>query len=443
MRWIWLLLVLLPLRASDLLFGSRAPSDVVVGESESAISEAATEHILSDGDKLVPKEFHIPSYFLPYVRFWFGIYTRYSSDQIVLHDKSDLDIVYGVLDFTETGGPGVNPFARAAILQRLSSEKIEEIKNELRRMARGDFTQHRAITLLKIFQDSGSPPPKDPVARRRYFEDKAAGIRGQTGQRNLIEAGLEQARPLQGFMLSFAKDMEMPKELFAIPFLESSFNNRAESKVGALGVWQFMPLISSYFVPKRSALLDYRQNPIISSVAALHLLRQNYSILKRWDLSVTAYNSGTKHLVEARRRLGIDRPELEQIFRNHQSAQIGFASKNFYSEFLALVYTLAYQKSIFPRAQDGVDSEDQPLALAKCSFVPRKLMDELEGESERWAELNPHLYKLNATYPRGTIVVATAGLPSARFWRVPRKVRARKKPLEWQKELGTQSCSTR
>jgi membrane-bound lytic murein transglycosylase D len=176
---------------------------------------------------------------------------------------------------------------------------------------------------------------------------------------------------------------------------------------------------------------------LIASVAALHLLRENKKILKSWDLAVTAYNSGTKHLVKARRELKVD--TLEDILKNYSHPHLGFASKNFYAEFIALVHTLAYRDEIFPAEKDipALNFRKLHLAIARCSFVPAKIKD------KKWSELNPHLRKPQSTYPRGTLVV-TYDMDDKRFLKLRMDQMSRYRPIEWQKKLlGNQSCSTR
>src|SRR5690606_910794 len=155
-----------------------------------------------------------------------------------------------------------------------------------------------------------------------------------TGQKNFIKSGIVESLPYQSFLFRLFADKKLPKELLAIPFLESSFNPRAHSKVSAAGAWQFMPLISSYFLPKRTTILDYRFNVGLSSLAAAKLLDENHRILKSWDLAVTAYNSGTKHLLKTKRELKRPDVTLEDVIKHSDSKHFGFASKNFYSEFL-------------------------------------------------------------------------------------------------------------
>lgn len=440
MRLILAFLTLFFLSSSDFLHDElidlpRASGDV--REARAALSDSMTTDILSDFENRVPDGFEVNEFWSPFVRFWFGIYTRYTTQHIVIHDKADLGIVYGVLDFSNLVGPNINRFARSAILQSISREKLLEVKKVLTQLSEGNAQSRMSLSLMKILHDSGEPPPADPLARKKYFLEKANNIRTQTGQRDVIESGIANMAPYAPFFSELFTGFDLPPQLLAIPFLESSFNNSAHSRVGATGIWQFMPLIASYFVPKRNAQHDYRSNPLIASVAALHLLRENKQILKSWDLAVTAYNSGTKHLVKARRELNIS--TLEEILKNYSHPHLGFASKNFYAEFIALVHTLAYRDEIFPAEKNipELDSRRLHLAIARCSFIPGKIKD------KRWPELNPHLRKPQSTYPRGTLVV-TYDMDDKRFLRLKMDQMRRYRPIDWQKKvLGNQSCSTR
>jgi membrane-bound lytic murein transglycosylase D len=440
--------LLLVLSSSDFLHGNRSLEDEFLGlpnatnetpirQARAAISDALTTDILSDFEGRVPKEFEVTPFWSPFVRFWFGIYTRYSTHHIVIHDKVDLGVVYGVLDFSRVVGPNINRFARSAIVQEISREKMLEVKKVLTDLSTGEAHSRMALSVLKALHDSGQPPPSDASARKKYFAAKALNIRTQTGQRDLIEAGIANMAPYAPFFRQLFDGFDLPRELLAIPFLESSFNNAAHSKVGALGIWQFMPLISSYFVPKRNDNVDYRLNPLIASASALHLLRENKKILRSWDLAVTAYNSGTKHLVKARRELGAS--GLEDILKRYNHPHLGFASKNFYAEFIALVHTIAYRNEIFPAEKDisAYDPRQLHLAIARCSFIPEKI------KSRDWATLNPHLRSPSRTYPRGTLVV-NSDSRDKRFLNLTTAQISQIRPIDWQKKwLGNQSCSTR
>lgn len=383
------------------------PTEIAGVEAKAAISDELTSLVLSDYKDLIPNEFESSPYFYPTVRFWFGIYTQFDSKQVVIHDKDSLGLVYSVLDFTKLNTAGVNRFAQSAIVQKIIRDKISSISNAYTQLSLGKTDSTLSQNILKLLRDHKLVIPSSALERKKFFEIRIENIRTQTGQRDAIASGINRMMPFSDFLQVILAEFNLPLQLTAIPFLESSFNNIAESKVGALGIWQFMPHIGNHFMPKRTSLADYRSNPFIASIAALHLLKENHKILKSWDLAVTAYNSGTKHLVKARKELGIN--HLEEIFMQYNHPHIGFASKNFYAEFVALVATLAYRDEIFPAAE--YDSIHDPARIkigpAKCSFDLDKLKKNLPEKSwQRFKELNPHLLKPKGLYPRGTIIVS-------------------------------------
>jgi membrane-bound lytic murein transglycosylase D len=147
----------------------------------------------------------------------------------------------------------------------------------------------------------------------------------------MIHKGLLRSFAYDNFFKKHLKLFNLPKELLAIPFLESSFNRDATSRVNAAGMWQFMPYIGNLMMPKTTDNVDYRYNPVVSTIAAFHLLKENKMILKSWDLAITAYNSGTKHLIRARRKFKnrTKNINLSYVLKNYKHAHLGFASKNF------------------------------------------------------------------------------------------------------------------
>lgn len=411
-----------------------------IHEAQALLDQDQVDLILKDHESKVPADFRMTPYFEPFVRFWFGIYTRYTSDHIIIHDRDNLDIVYSVIDFSHVAKK-LNRFERSAIVQTLSKEKSQEIAQTLRELSRGDSHSRLSLSVLKVLQAHGGSLPMDPSARSKELLRRANNLRTQTGQRNLIAKGVERMLPFDGFFADYFREFNLPEQLIAIPFLESSFNTKAESKVGALGIWQFMPLIASYFMPRRSPWLDYRNNPFISSIAAMHLLKENKKILGSWDMAVTAYNSGTKHLVLARRKHGAR--TLQDVFEKYEHKHHGFASKNFYAEFLALVHALAYRDEIFKTKSPALKT-NVTFAISKCSFLPSDLLKKNLISESTLQELNPHITNLKHLHPRGTILVTNDTLPGRIFRRVSRREAVALRPLDWTpKLLRNQSCSTR
>lgn len=405
----------------------------------------AFNSILEDLDDKVSDEFKINPYYAPMVRFWFFIYTQFDSSQVVFHDKNNMALIYQVLDFSSLHKKNLPKNTLYVLQQKISLEKIDEMKQELQFLSKNPFsTEHHVKEILDATKRAGVEIPKNEQDRRKFFKTLADNLRTQTGQKNFIREGIVRSLPYQNFLTKYFKAKKLPKELLAIPFLESSFNPVAQSKVNALGVWQFMPLIASYFVPKRTNHVDYRSNVGVSSISAGFLMEENFKILKSWDLAVTAYNSGTKHLLKTKRRLGSGKIQLEDVIKNSDSRHFGFASKNFYSEFLALALTLAYEEEIFQalHTHDRKDvDEDLNFYLTKCSFRLDKVL--VSSELSEVLFHNHHLHDVTKPVSKGFILSSKSLLPGSKFLRINFDQLVHVKPIQWNKFLKNQSCSTR
>lgn len=415
---------------------------------KSALGVELVNNILGDYKSRINKDFHIPKYFEPSVRFWFSIYTQYTSNQAVIHDRNDLSIVYNVMDFTELHQSSVSKFTKAKLQAKLSLDYSVRLKKMLHKIASGTNKlnkEERAI--LNLLESDKKRVPKNKAVRKKYFTKLAQSIRVQTGQRDMIYRGVLRATPYFEFFDHLFENFKLPHELLAISFLESSFNPKAHSRADAVGAWQFMPYIGSLMMPTREKYLDYRYNHVISSVAAMHLLKENRMILKRWDLAVTAYNSGTKHLVKARRQFQKKNPNpsLEYVLENYKHAHLGFASKNFYSEFLALVHVLAYKESIYKLTgteslRDRFKISNLNFYITKCNLTPVSFYKALQKSSPFIEELNYHLRSHQMAYSKGRIIVSDVDLTNKRYIKVDNKTVFQKRPKDWPKLLGNQKC---
>jgi membrane-bound lytic murein transglycosylase D len=398
---------------------------------------------LNDKFDRVSDTFQISPYYFPMVQFWFLIYTQFESNQVVFHDKNNMSLIYKVLDYSALHKKKLPRNTLYILQQKISNDELKKMKEDLDHLVKNPFSlEPKAKALYRTLLQSGVTPPTNKKQRIIFFKELKENLRTQTGQKNFIRAGIVRARPYQKFLTNYFEAKNLPKEILAIPFLESSFNPRAHSKVSALGAWQFMPWIASYFVPKRTDHLDYRFNIGVASVSAAFLLTQNYQIMKSWDLAVTAYNSGTKHLLKTKREMASSDVSLETIIQNSDSDHFGFASKNFYSEFLALNYALAYQDELFSDI-DQVQGEDRDLQffLAKCSVRLDQILN-----SELLEEVlfyNHQLKNLKRSYKRGLILTTKSDLPASKFLKISKERILKLKPIDWPKLLRNQSCSTR
>ena len=107
------------------------------------------------------------------------------------------------------------------------------------------------------------------------------------------------------YMPIFEEALEMyqlPLELKYLPIIESALNPTAVSRVGAAGLWQFMPATGKQYGLKLNSLVDERRDPVKSSQAAARYLRDLYKIFGDWNLVIAAYNCGPENINKAIRR---------------------------------------------------------------------------------------------------------------------------------------------
>jgi membrane-bound lytic murein transglycosylase D len=96
----------------------------------------------------------------------------------------------------------------------------------------------------------------------------------------------------------------LPLELKYLAIVESALNPRAQSRVGATGLWQFMYPTGKMFGLDVSSYVDERSDPIMATEAACKYLKSLNNSFNDWDLALAAYNSGPGNVSKAIRRSG-------------------------------------------------------------------------------------------------------------------------------------------
>jgi membrane-bound lytic murein transglycosylase D len=85
---------------------------------------------------------------------------------------------------------------------------------------------------------------------------------------------------------------ELPGSLVYLPIVESWYNPRAVSWVGAAGLWQFMPSTARGMGLHVDRVLDERRDPFLSTAPALDYLSELKQRFGSWFLALAAYNGG-------------------------------------------------------------------------------------------------------------------------------------------------------
>lgn len=255
------------------------------------------------------------------VGFWIQIYSQYSTHQGLIHDAKYIDHVYEVVDFTHHGTRNTH---------WIRNEKLKWRKILLSLDQKEDHPEQMTLEekrVFDLFRDINEPHKFLNAAHRKR-------LRFQLGQKDVFLEGFYQSGLYLPWMEKVFKDEGVPTELTRLPYVESSFNLKARSKVGASGIWQFMRYTAGLFL-KINPAIDERNDPIRESAAAARLLKLNYESLGNWPLAVTAYNHGRKGVMKATRRVGTNR--LGQVITEFHARSFGFASSNFFAELLAAI----------------------------------------------------------------------------------------------------------
>jgi len=94
----------------------------------------------------------------------------------------------------------------------------------------------------------------------------------------------------------------LPEDLVALSMIESGFDPTARSRVGALGLWQFMPETGKIYGLSQDRWADSRMNVALSTEAAADFLADLHRRFGSWELAMASYNMGYGGVLSAVRR---------------------------------------------------------------------------------------------------------------------------------------------
>ena len=315
----------------------------------------------------------------PQVDFWTRIFAVYSENQSVVHSMDDVRKVYAVLDFRSE--------AQTMDAVRLATYKSHE-----------EYAAKCAVEALlkRVSALQATPEAMSPEELRVYrmfayssdphrFLEAIGDVRVQRGLRERTQHALEISGRYLPQMEQIFSSYGLPTRLTRLPLVESSFNLAAYSKVGAAGLWQFIPASARIYM-RMNEIADDRRDPWTSTDAAARHLRDDYAVLQNWPLAVTAYNFGRGGLAHALAQ--INGSTLTDVLTRYDSDRFGFASRNFYAEFLAASDVERNWRKHF-----GDIKRDAPLPFETVEtrdYVPYATLERLSGTDEvLFRSLNP------------------------------------------------------
>jgi membrane-bound lytic murein transglycosylase D len=389
--------------------------------------------LLGGPAQAAPADFPEPPELQRDVGFWMRVYTEITTEQGFLHDEQNLGVVYGKIaipsKLTGAAREAVIDDARdvyVSLLRALAgkwrtAEALATLRATQARYGLNPESPQQALATLGYDPDllessavsgrgaigeltapaPGRLPPDVELttSERRIYEmfgdevsaqriaEAADHVRFQLGQSDRFRAGIERSGTWEGHIARTFATKGLPAELAALPHVESSFNAAAYSKVGAAGLWQFMRSTGRLYM-RIDDEVDERLDPFRATEAAAQLLSYNYRLLGSWPLALTAYNHGAAGMRRARDSMGTS--DIAVIARNYRGTTFGFASRNFYPSFLAVLRIDREPQRYFPGVQRAPELATDEIELP--AWVPVGAVESAAGiERALLRALNPAL----------------------------------------------------
>lgn len=268
----------------------------------------------ASGPRSAKSGFEEPRAMQSMVDFWVHVYARWDVNLVAFHDNRYMGVVYDLAAVKQGDRQMWDTISELI--------KVDLIAVEDSLITGAALTKNQNRIKRMLVKAGG----RDAVI------GASERLRGQRGLKSEFRRGLERSEPYIAYFKKVFKDAGLPEEIAYLPHVESSFNTGARSKVGASGMWQFMPSTARSFMPMRANVIDSRFDPRHSAQGAAKLMAYNYKLVSYWPLAITAYNAGVGHSIRAQERYGND---MGLVVYNYSEGAFKFASRNFYAEFLA------------------------------------------------------------------------------------------------------------
>jgi membrane-bound lytic murein transglycosylase D len=281
------------------------------------------------------------------IEFWKKVYTLYGEDDVIVHDRIRVNLIYDVA-------------VRGAHQSKVAA--VEQALDDIRaNLSTPENLNDTAKQVRDAIVAKGVPLTAASLA------DLKDSVHTQLGIKERFRGGvIRSGRYLEAFR-QILDNEGVPADLALLPLVESSFENRALSSAGAAGIWQFTRGTGRLYLTV-SRKVDQRLDPAKATRAAARLLRDNYSALGSWPLAITAYNHGRAGMMRAQSEVGSS--EMTKVIDEYKGRLFGYASMNFYAEFLAAVEVYNSYEQYF--GQLVLDRPSMGLMAAKTTQVAVK-----------------------------------------------------------------------
>ena len=182
----------------------------------------------------------------------------------------------------------------------------------------------------------------------------------------------------------------LPDELKYLSIIESGLKPTAISRVGAAGLWQFMPSTGRLFKLHQDFYIDERLDPYKSTEAACIYLKSLYTRFKDWELVLASYNAGPGKVRRAIRRSGYKK-KFWEIYD-----YLPRETRSYLPQFVAMIYVLNHQQEHNLRV-------DHVLYPMKSDTIHVSHYADLKSIAQQLNVCYEDIQKLNPALKRGAI----------------------------------------
>ncbi|GGY04157.1 lytic transglycosylase [Paludibacterium paludis] len=200
----------------------------------------------------------------------------------------------------------------------------------------------------------------------------------------VFKRSLDRGRKYLFHIINEVERRGMPTEIALLPIVESSFVPAATSRVGAAGLWQFMPMTGRQYGLEQTWWYDGRRDVLEATRAALDYLQTLYNQFGDWNLALAAYNWGEGNLSRSIARAQAAGQEI-----TYENLRMPAETRNYAPKLIAVRNLLANPEK-FGLRLDKLPNKPTFVAVSPGKHMDIAIAARLAGMSTgEFKELNP------------------------------------------------------
>lgn len=226
------------------------------------------------------------------------------------------------------------------------------------------------------------------------------------------------------------REFGLPTELMYLSLVESGFNPKAYSRARASGPWQFMKATGRMYKLHVNWYVDERRDPIKSTVAAAHHLRDLYDRFGSWPLALAAYNAGSGKISRA-----IRKTKSRDFWKIRRTWHIRRETKEYVPRFIAATLIAKNPMAYGFQTPKGDPHEFEEVLIAKRVHLS-SITKQTGISLEELKRLNPELRRNIVPNSKGPgyhlkVPVGMASLVAAHHATLPVWTQPPPPPTQW------------